>query len=69
MKEMTEYLKTSLKENIGEEPIWKDDINIVSSETRKGVHLKIKDVPESVIDSQPCFYGCEFCGKIYWEGM
>ena len=50
---------------------WKlsiDTLDLVQCRTKYGSLVKIDKVPPKVLRNVNCFYICESCGKVYWDG-
>ncbi|XP_033222411.1 exonuclease mut-7 homolog isoform X2 [Belonocnema kinseyi] len=45
-----------------------DTLDLAQCKTKYGILVKIDKVPPKVLRNVNCFYICERCGKVYWDG-
>ena len=45
-----------------------DTLDLALCRTKYGMAVKIDKVPPKVLRNVNCFYICEKCGKVYWDG-
>ncbi|XP_076171130.1 exonuclease mut-7 homolog isoform X2 [Ptiloglossa arizonensis] len=42
--------------------------NILTCSTKYNVRIQLEKIPVTLLKTEQCFYVCERCGKVYWDG-